>query len=267
MRNIIVAAVVLVLGLSLWAGKVSITQAPQGESEVDKYEIADTTEGLLAVGEVEDEEPLEDIPQFPESVNVLDAPEYNAVNILKDPDRASESIGSVFGDLMHVDIIDRLDNGFTMISAWDYHSMKTITGYVPTESIKTINPVGEYKVMVSLGEQKTYIYKDDQLDRVFVNSTGIDENSAYTPKGVYLIGDRGASFFSGKFQQGGYNWVRFNNNYLFHSIPFDQNQDLIPEEAEKLGQKASHGCIRHSIEDAQWFYDNIQRGTLVLIQE
>ncbi|WP_278279724.1 L,D-transpeptidase [Clostridium sp. DMHC 10] len=35
---------------------------------------------------------------------------------------------------------------------------------------------------------------------------------------------------------------------------------------KKLGTKASHGCVRLSIEDAKWMYDNIPRDTLVNIK-
>ena len=38
------------------------------------------------------------------------------------------------------------------------------------------------------------------------------------------------------------------------------------EEAAKLGQKASHGCIRLSLEDSIWFYENVTQGTPVLIK-
>ena len=37
------------------------------------------------------------------------------------------------------------------------------------------------------------------------------------------------------------------------------------EEGAKLGQPASHGCVRLTVADAQWFYDQVPDGTLVTI--
>ena len=95
----------------------------------------------------------------------------------------------------------------------------------------------------------------------------MDDNQSFTPAGFYRIGGRGDSFYSPKYKQGAYYWVRFNNNYLFHSVPFDENKKIIQEEVAKLGQKASHGCIRLSMDDALWFYENIPQGTPVIINE
>ncbi|HAH78565.1 MAG TPA: L,D-transpeptidase, partial [Ruminococcaceae bacterium] len=36
--------------------------------------------------------------------------------------------------------------------------------------------------------------------------------------------------------------------------------------ADKLGEPASHGCIRLPVEDAKWIYDNIPEGTKVVIE-
>ena len=259
MRKAIVLAVVLVLVASLFAaGKISITYAPKNINQVAQNP---GNEWLIPEEDII-EEPR---PLFPETLTVLDAKETTPVNIRKSPDQNAASLGVAYGSLMHVEVLEELENGFTKVSTWDYRSMEPIEGYVASKYVKSVKPEGKYQVLVSLKEQKTHIYKDGILYKTFVNSTGAGD--AYTPKGIYLIGDRGGSFFSGKYQQGAYNWVRFNHNYLFHSIPFDANKKLIPEEAAKLGEKASHGCIRHSIEDAQWFYENITRGTLVVIQD
>jgi lipoprotein-anchoring transpeptidase ErfK/SrfK len=36
-------------------------------------------------------------------------------------------------------------------------------------------------------------------------------------------------------------------------------------EAQKLGSKASHGCIRLALPDAKWIYQNIRVGSRVVI--
>jgi len=142
-------------------------------------------------------------------------------------------------------------------------AVKTDTDTVADRSIKDVSSATKWKIDVSINEQKVRIYSEDELIKEWIASTG--ENN-YTPLGSFTIKQKGEWFFSEKFKQGGKWWVAFKgNNYLFHSVPMDRHQNIIPEEAEKLGSAVSHGCIRLRVEDAKWLYDNIPEGTLVLI--
>lgn len=61
--------------------------------------------------------------------------------------------------------------------------------------------------------------------------------------------------------------VRFNGKILFHSVPYIEEapNTLEWEEYNKLGQNASLGCVRMSVEDAKWIYDNCKPGTVVVV--
>lgn len=53
---------------------------------------------------------------------------------------------------------------------------------------------------------------------------------------------------------------------LFHSVPYSRNGDpssLMYGYYDKLGTRASAGCIRLTVQDAIWIYNNIPAGTLV----
>lgn len=55
-------------------------------------------------------------------------------------------------------------------------------------------------------------------------------------------------------------------NILFHSVPYLEKYNpasLEYWEYDKLGSSASAGCIRLTLADAKWIYNNIPRGTLV----
>ena len=55
-------------------------------------------------------------------------------------------------------------------------------------------------------------------------------------------------------------------NILFHSVPYLRKGDsssLEYWEYDKLGTRASAGCIRLTMQDASWIYNNIASGTLV----
>ena len=96
--------------------------------------------------------------------------------------------------------------------------------------------------------------------KAMICSTGTD-----TPEdGIYTIKSR-------------WNWLAlFGNvygkyatqivgNILFHSVPYlEKSSDTLEYwEYDKLGTSASMGCIRLTVEDAKWIYDNIPRGTEV----
>lgn len=229
-----------------------------------KTENPESTKDVETVKKPQSTESIESV--FPDHIMVLDASETTPVNIRLEPLENSESLGIVYGSLMHVEVLNNLDNGYSEVSTWDYKTMKPLRGYVATKLLKQITPKKDFKVLVSIDEQRVYVYKDDKLFKNFLCSTGVDEDKQYTPKGIYLLGDRGEFFYNPRIKEGGHHWVRFCNNYLFHSVPFDASKEIIPAEAEKLGQRASHGCIRLALDDAKWFYENMPRGTMVVIK-
>lgn len=59
--------------------------------------------------------------------------------------------------------------------------------------------------------------------------------------------------------------TRIVNRILFHSVPYLEktNDSLEYWEYDKLGTTASAGCIRLTVEDAKWIYDNCESGTKV----
>ena len=120
---------------------------------------------------------------------------------------------------------------------------------------------------VDTGEQQVKIMQGEETVKTMTASTGVEGHE--TPLGTFQIQNRGEWFFSEKYQQGAKYWVSFKDwgIYLFHSLAMDRDQNVIPEEAEKLGDRASHGCVRLLIEDAKWIYDNIPERAKVVIHE
>jgi hypothetical protein len=64
-------------------------------------------------------------------------------------------------------------------------------------------------------------------------------------------------------------WTRINSSIAFHSVIYNSVSltDMKASSYRKLGQRASHGCIRLTVNDAKWIYDNIGAGTVVSIVE
>ncbi|MGI6661046.1 MAG: L,D-transpeptidase [Bacillota bacterium] len=122
-------------------------------------------------------------------------------------------------------------------------------------------------IEVSVTEQLVRIMDGDKVIKEMIASTGKEGHE--TPLGTFEIQNRGTWFFNEKYQQGAKYWVSFRDwgLYLFHSVAMDKDGNVIQEEAEKLGQPASHGCVRLAIEDAKWIYDNIPEKTKVVIRK
>jgi len=99
--------------------------------------------------------------------------------------------------------------------------------------------------------------------KVMLCSTGING----TPLGTYYIKNRWdwGALFGGTY---GRYCVHIFGDYLFHSVPYDKKYDkksMPTKEFNKLGKDASKGCVRLSVNDAKWVYNNCKKGTKVTI--
>ena len=125
----------------------------------------------------------------------------------------------------------------------------------------------ELSIDVDLKKQRVYVKSNGQTIYTMIASTGMDNT---TPTGNFVAGGyapnpRGASFYNTAERMGAQNWICIHDNILFHSVPTDINGEYIASEAEKLGSPASHGCIRLSIADSKWLYDQLPTGTPIHI--
>ncbi len=64
-------------------------------------------------------------------------------------------------------------------------------------------------------------------------------------------------------------WTRINSSIAFHSVIYNSvnTMDLSVSSYNNLGKRVSHGCIRLTVADAKWIYDNVGEGTVVTIRE
>lgn len=63
--------------------------------------------------------------------------------------------------------------------------------------------------------------------------------------------------------------TRIHGGVLFHSVPYykKSKSSLCTDKYNKLGQQASMGCIRLTVEDAKWIAENCPEGTSVEIYD
>ena len=132
-----------------------------------------------------------------------------------------------------------------------------------------LKPAERLWIRVSLERQTVDIMNGRRSLYAMIASTGLNSPADdRTPQGVFFIQrERGLSFYSAREGEGARYWVSWlrHGEYLFHSVPTDRKGRVIVDEARKLGQNASHGCIRLTLPDARWIYENIPYGTKVVI--
>lgn len=128
-----------------------------------------------------------------------------------------------------------------------------------------------YYIMVNRQANCVTVYEQDESGeytipmKAMVCSVGVSER---TPLGTFRTSDKYTwrYLFGDVYGQYAY---RINKNILFHSVPYytKNKGDLESEEYNKLGEPASLGCIRLSVEDAKWLVDNCPSGTKVTIYD
>jgi len=137
---------------------------------------------------------------------------------------------------------------------------KNNTDYVNSNNITSAT---NYLIWVKLNSFKVNIYKGSKNNWNLIHSyvCTIGKPSTPTPKGNYTIGVKGLYFGVEKGYKCWY-YTQFKGNYLFHSIIYNLDGSV---RDGRLGMKLSDGCIRLAKENAKWIYDNIPRGTKVVI--
>lgn len=136
--------------------------------------------------------------------------------------------------------------------------------FVSDTAIKTGS--SQYYIRVNYGANcVTILTKDEEGNYTKPYKSMICSSGKSTPtSGTYKISYkyRWLSLYGGVYGQ--YS-TRIVKNILFHSVPYYQQRadTLEYEEYDKLGTTASAGCIRLTVQDAKWIYDNITSGTYV----
>ena len=126
-----------------------------------------------------------------------------------------------------------------------------------TEIIRNYNTV----IVYELDENKEYT----KIARVFPCSTG---REGRTPTGIFYTtkGSVWGPLLGGVWGQ---YYTVITGNILFHSVPYYtmSKDNLEWQEYNKLGEYASAGCVRLSVIDAKWVYENCPNGMKIKIYD
>lgn len=135
--------------------------------------------------------------------------------------------------------------------------------YEAWSKIKDLGSMTDYYVVVDTEACETYTFtgKAGKWVPAILWKCSPGKPSTPTVKGFYNVTGKGYCFHTDK--NTCYYTTQFYGDYLFHSITYKRGT-MEPDDA-RLGKQLSHGCVRLSIENAKWFYDNLPIGTRVYI--
>ncbi len=134
-------------------------------------------------------------------------------------------------------------------------------------------PDKPYLIKISTKDQRVYVYgwneqeeAHTRLVKTMICSTGLPDTP--TPKGTFTSTSPVVRWgYFPKYDVWAQYLYRIQGPYLFHSVLYDEADESTVKwgSVNKLGSPASHGCIRLSVEDAKWIYDNCPAGTTVTV--
>lgn len=132
-------------------------------------------------------------------------------------------------------------------------------------------PEFPYYIRINRKQNCITIYTLDEEEeytvpcKAMICSTGLYNA---TPRGVYQISTkyRWRELYGNVYGQYA---TRIHGGVLFHSVPYYRKAEnaLCTEKYNKLGQQASMGCVRLTVEDAKWIAENCPEGTTVEIYD
>jgi len=122
----------------------------------------------------------------------------------------------------------------------------------------------DYYIYVDTANFKVNVLKGKAWDYKLIKSMlcTIGKPSTPTKKGKFKVQGKGSMFRVNSSRICKY-YTQFYGDYLFHSVILDNKGNIVDG---RLGKALSHGCIRLSIENAKFIYDNIPKGTAVWIE-
>lgn len=128
-----------------------------------------------------------------------------------------------------------------------------------------------YYIRVNRKQNCVTIYTQDERGEytvpyeAMICSTGLYNA---TPRGTYHISTKylWRDLYGGVYGQYA---TRIHGGILFHSVPYykKSKSSLCTDKYNKLGQQASMGCVRLTVEDAKWIAENCPAGTTVEIYD
>ena len=164
------------------------------------------------------------------------------------------------------------------VSAFQRRNGLAETGIADRSTLETLfnenakKALKPYVLKVSVDDQRVYVYAPDANDeytdlvRTMKCSTG--RTSSPTPTGTFIesTGPGARWHYFTKFSC----WAQYayyiQGDIMFHSVLYNSKGGKVTQSSvNHLGSRASHGCVRLSVEDAKWIWTNCPAKTKVIV--
>ncbi len=285
MKNILASLTVLIL-LALCLTASAEESAVYTPSHGSPYEGEATGDYWTLPMDITDEAAVWEALMRPITVvtSKKSKPERRQLTLRAEPDEKSEGVGMVTCMTQGVRVLETLDNGWSLVecysSSFSSSPVKTwnmlVQGYVETERLQTVTPSSEYGIVVDKLTQRLYLFKEGRLYSTLLVSTGLA--NAKQPYNETRAGEFLLTSAVGEFESGNMVCdmaIRFNAGDLLHEVPYIPGKygRNYTKQEQKLGEKASHGCIRVQRwktpegVNMEWLWDNRQTNTRLFIWE
>jgi len=173
-----------------------------------------------------------------------------------EPDEKSEKIGMVTGQSQGLHVLEE-QGKWTKVETYStsFHDSKVknwngfVTGWIQTNKLKTVEVNQHYGIIIDKLTQRLYLFVDGHLETSLAISTGLyNKKQPYNESrsGEYLL----IYYRKGDLPDGNMHClypIRFNGGDYLHEVPHTRLADGTKKYTayeNKLGSRASHGCIR-----------------------
>ena len=168
----------------------------------------------------------------------------------------NDSHGGVYGAMARA----------TSIDGWQLQtdgSMLTDKQAEMSQMAQAYNSNTNYLILVDRAACKVAVYagRFGAWNNIMYWDCAPGKSSTPTVSGTFTVQGKGYYFDSGSARC--YWYTQFYGNYLFHSVLYSKYNGSLMD--GRVGIPLSHGCVRLQIDNAKWIYDNIPRGTKVVI--
>ena len=209
---------------------------------------------------------------------VVDEGKLGHQDVYDRPSKDGKVLGTLHGQTQCLEVTETRgtgEDGWSLIRAWEHEDGAQVLGWVPSDKLTVAMPNGRYGLLVDKKEQTLTLFEAGQVVTVLPVSTGLVAQDALireTAAGVFLTEKHEGGFSSGGFR---YDYpLRYDGGNMLHRVGWETVKKLedFTQETERLGQKASHGCVRlpQEAEDgsginAYWLWTHLPYHTRVII--
>ncbi len=175
----------------------------------------------------------------------------------------SLSSSVIFINGYHTNVWAKINGTWCYFDSKGNQKFKSNVLYNAWSKTRSMSSSTRYLVVVDTSNTKTMVFTGSKGNWVPVYEWLCTPGKPSTPtvKGQFTVAARGYSFGTPTYTC--YYYTQFYGDYLFHSIVY--NKGTFNVQDGRLGQHLSHGCVRLSLDNAKWIYNNIPRGTKVYV--